>query len=188
MTACRSARTQRQVGFTLVELMVVVVITGILAIIGVSIMRSFAYSSKATEASASIQAIRAAQERWRAETLSYLRVSGSMTSWYPNPTPAVAGTITLKYAWDNPGGNDKPAWDLLNPSIPGPVQYGYVTWAGAPTQLPPAFSTATQPAWQVPTQPWYVIEAICNANGDGVMAHMAASSFTDELYTENSGE
>ena len=67
-----------------------------------------------------IERIRAAEERWRSETQSYLDVSDKMDSWYPMANPG-----TEEYGWG--GGTDAQAkrWQLLNPSIAGPVQFGF---------------------------------------------------------------
>src|SRR4051812_291045 len=83
-------------GFTLIELMVVVVITGILAVAGVSLFRQQLLASKGSEAASVIQAIRAAEEAYAAENHVYLNVSTDSggTSWYPNLTPN-----TTRYAW-----------------------------------------------------------------------------------------
>ena len=59
-TRARGMRSSR--GFSLVEMMVVVAITAILAMIGITLFRKYIGSSKGTEAMAVIQAIRAAEE------------------------------------------------------------------------------------------------------------------------------
>jgi len=81
--------SRRQRGFTLVELMAVVMITGILALVGISVFRRYVTSSKSAEATSIMQAIRAGEEAYLAENHVYLNVSttGGGTSWYPNATP-----------------------------------------------------------------------------------------------------
>src|SRR5687768_2913944 len=69
-------------GFTLVELMTVVVIVSVIAAIGLVSLRSRVFGSKSTEALAMIQSIRVAEERWKAENLQYLNASAS-GNWYP---------------------------------------------------------------------------------------------------------
>ncbi len=170
-------------GFTLVELMVVVMIVSILAIIGVMLFRKYVSSSKSVEALSMIQSIRAAEERWRSENQTYLDVSTSMTSWYPMKTPG-----KMLYGWDQSSGNDYQKWRLLGPTVAGPVQFGYVVKAGPPFTTPPKLDITDPPVWPQMQQPWYVIMAKADADGDGVFAKYAASSLSDEIYRENEGE
>jgi len=85
MPSSPTARWSKR-GFTLIELMAVVVITGILAVAGVSLFQQQLLASKGTEAVSVIQAIRAAEEAYAAENHVYLNVSTASggTSWYPN--------------------------------------------------------------------------------------------------------
>jgi type IV pilus assembly protein PilA len=170
-------------GFTLVELMAVVTIVGILATIGIVLVRKQIYSSRAVEASSMVQSIRAAQERWRSETQTYLNVSSSTTAWYPMGTPG-----TSKYPWDNASGNDYANWRLLNPTTSGPVQFGYVTVAGPPGAVPPTLNITSPPTWPTTTEPWYLIQAVGDTDGNGIKSMYAATSFTPELYNERDGE
>jgi type IV pilus assembly protein PilA len=186
---CRSALLHslrcgaRRRGFTLVELMAVVAIVGVLAVVGVMLVRKQIYSSRTVEASAMIQSIRAAQERWRAETGTYLNVSTTMTSWYPMATPGKS-----KYAWDQPSGNDYANWRLLNPTSTGPVQFGYTTRAGAAGTTPPNLTITNPPTFTASPEPWYLIQARGDTNADSVNAMFAATSFSPEVYSENEGE
>src|SRR5262249_54846637 len=122
---CMQERTMKAIprrhpgerGFTLVELMTVVVIVGVLATIGLASFRSRIFGSKTSQALAMIQSIRAAEERWRAENLTYLNVTHTAT-WYP-ATPAAR----TKRAFFNAGAcgvpmpdSDDCRWKLLNPT------------------------------------------------------------------------
>ncbi|HEY6561632.1 MAG TPA: prepilin-type N-terminal cleavage/methylation domain-containing protein [Polyangiaceae bacterium] len=183
MSGRRRVARRKQAGFTLVELMAVVTIVGVLAVIGVALVRKHILTSRAVEASTMVQSIRAAQERWFAETRTYFDVSTTMVSYYPMATPG-----ENKYAWDQPGGNDFANWRMLNPSVSGPVQFGYTTRAGAPGATPPALNITNPPVWGPAQEPWYVIQATGDTNGDGVFAMFAASSFSLDFYAEKSGE
>jgi prepilin-type N-terminal cleavage/methylation domain-containing protein len=177
------ARRGRARGFTLTELMVVVAITGVLATVGISLLNRHLRASKAGEAYAGVQAIRAAQERWRAETQSYLNVSTNLESWYPMGKPG-----KTRYHFDQPSGPDYQRWQLLNPTVAGPVQFGYATIAGSAGQAVPPLSVVDQPVFPVPNEPWYVIQARADVDENGVFATFAATSFTGEVYAENIGE
>ena len=179
--ACRRSVLR---AFTMVELMVVVVIVGVLAVVGIAVLRGYIHNSKAAEATAMIQSIRAAEERWKSETTTYLDVSSSITSWYPMAVPG-----STKYHWVQSTGNDFARWQLLNATAPGPVQCGYAVVAGPPGEQPPALSLNDPPTWPAaPAYPWYVIQAMADVDEDGVAARYAASSFTGEVASENEGE
>lgn len=182
MTPSNRCRAQSR-GFTLVELMVVVVMVGVLAAIGISLFRQHIYTAKTTQAVAVIQAIRAAQVRYHSEHQAYLNVSSSLTSYYPMATPS-----KVSYAWDNPSGNDAANWRRLNVAGVSQVQVGFAVVAGGPSADLPAPSTANDPAWPTPIEPWYVIQAEADTDGDGEEALYVASSFNGEIYSENVGE
>src|SRR5687767_8216621 len=86
-------------GFTLVELMIVVVIVCVLAVIGIYGVRKYVFSSKTGEAVQMIGSIKAAQEAFKDETFAYLDVTGSLTAYYPNNT----NPGQKKIAWGGPG-------------------------------------------------------------------------------------
>lgn len=172
--------------FTLVELMVVVVIVGVLAAIGIYMFRQYVFSTRTVEAMSMIQSIRAAQERWRAENQMYLDVSTTMTSWYPTATPG-----KTQFHWDQPSGNDYAKWRLLAPTTATPVQFGYVTKAGRPFTAMPAPVSQQKPTWPPATQqrePWFVIQAMGDTDADGEKSYYVASSVNGEVYRENEGE
>ncbi len=174
---------KNRLGFTLVELMAVVAITGILAVIGVVLVRRQIFSSRAGEASAMVQSIRAAQERWRSETGTYLDVSTTITSYYPTATPT-----TIKYSWEQPAGTDYAKWRLLNPTVSGPVQYGYTTKAGGAGTVPTTLTIDNAPTFAAQPEPWFVIQAYGDTDGDGKFSMYAATSMSPELYIQREGE
>lgn len=173
-------------GFTLVELMVVVVLVGILATVGVVMFRQWVFHTRSVEAFGMVQSVRVAQERWRSEHGAYYDVSTTMASWYPTATPS-----RKLWHWDQAAGNDHDRWMMLNPTISGPVQFAYVTKAGAPFSALPVVATASQPGWPAAntvTVPWYVIQAMGDTDADGVMSYYVAASFNGEILRENEGE
>lgn len=180
-------RSPRVRGFTLVELMVVVLIMGILAVIGGTLFRRHVQSSKSVEALAMLRSIASAQERYRSEHLTYLNVSSSLESYYPVGKEELG---QVRYHWERSSGNDYANWKQLAPTVPGPVQYGYATVAGLPgTSLPAATISGTAVTWPTQVvQPWYIIQAEADLDGNGVYSKLLTSSFNATVLRENEGE
>jgi prepilin-type N-terminal cleavage/methylation domain-containing protein len=174
----------QQRGFSLIELLTVVAIVGVLATIGLVSYRKFITSSKTSEAIYMIGAIRSAEESYRAETLSYLNVTASFDKFYPADDVGAK-----KSAWDSPSHADYARWRQLGARSDGPVYYGYKVAAGVAGGTVPALTgLATPPTWATPTEPWYVVFARGDVDGNGIFSYVAGSSFTSEIYVENQGE
>jgi type IV pilus assembly protein PilA len=184
MTAREPLRTTQR-GFTLIELLTVVAIVGILSTLGLVAYRRFITSSKTGEAIYMVGSIRAAEENYRAETLTYLETSPGFARTYPMLTPG-----KVKYAWDVASGGhaDRDLWRQLGARSDGPVMYGYKVQAGLQGVKPAKLDTASSPTWPDTTEPWYVIEAKGDVDGNGTFSYVVGSSFTGELYIENEGE
>jgi type IV pilus assembly protein PilA len=171
-------------GFTLVELMTVVAITGVLATIGTMMVRQHFKDAKTTEAVALIQAIRVAEEARRAESGAYTKCSVTAgTPWYP------ASPDGDRHAWKQLSHPDWDNWKQLDISRPEGTQFGFLVDAGMPGAKPANALTADQPAWPAdPADPWYVIQAAGDRDKDTILSRLVAASFNGELYVENDGE
>jgi type IV pilus assembly protein PilA len=190
---CRNRELNR--GFTLVELLVVVTITGVLATIGTLLVRKHFNDAKTTEALAVIQALRVAEESRRAETGLYQNCSATAgTPWYP------AAPNGLLRAWQQPSHADWARWRQLDVSRPEGTQFGFLVHAGTPANITtadgiqsklPTPLTVDQPTWPTAAQlsdPWYVIQAAGDRDQDTVLSRLLTASFNGEVYIEKDGE
>ena len=178
-------------GFTLVELMVVVVITGILAALGFASLRHYVTSAAGAEALNMVQSIRAAQERYRSEYMVYLNVSSAGESWYPqDPTMAANRGTEMPFFYAPASGPTTTTRSGYACAPRRPTPFGSGTWS---TRAPPD-AAMTDPmrgpeiTWPTPTDNWYVIQAIGDTDGDGHISYYRASSLDGQVDSIDHGE
>jgi type IV pilus assembly protein PilA len=186
--ATKVARQRKSRGFTLIELMVVVAIVGVLSTLAVVGYRKMVNSSHVSEGSHMVQAIRLAQETFRAETGRYQNVGWATLCPFASATPPTR----QKMNW-NPGCNGgNTTWNTLPVRSDGPVMFGYGTISGQQGQAQPAIAFQGEDyvaaVGNAPND-WFVIGAA--ADIDGATARntvILGSSFTNELSIRNDGE
>lgn len=189
-------------GFTLVELMTVVVIIGVLGLLAVVAFRRYISSSRMAEATHMLEAIRQAEESYKAETSYYLDVSNDSTvsSGYPaysettNPGPPGK----RKTAWGGPCLTCKSDWSNLNVRPDSPVQFAYTVVAGTAKDSPAARSVptvfdGTTVSWTNITgpnssNPWFIAAAYGDTDGNGKYCTVAANSSGPDLMIDQEGE
>lgn len=162
-------RQRQKEGFTLIELMIVVVIVGVLAAIAIPAFGSYVQSSRAAEAPAFLGEIRQRQESYRSEFGQYAAVSADLTDYNPvdldgSNSQQWIGTAT---------------WDQLAARPDGPVRFQYSVVAGAPGGALPAgaISGATLDG----TDFWFIARANGDLNNDGVEFQMETNSATNVI-------
>jgi prepilin-type N-terminal cleavage/methylation domain-containing protein len=184
MALVRSSAARSR-GFTLVELLAVVAIMGILATIGLTSFLGHMREARTAEVRGNIQAITAAQERFRAENLQYFNVSGGdLTRYYPTASPG----STFYHFYGQASANDAANWARLRPQITAPVRFGYATVAGLPGTTYPTLALTSAVSWPAAVGPWYVVQAIGDQDLDGVLAVAVATSFNNIVVWEREKE
>lgn len=164
------------------------------------------------EATQLVTSIRAEQEAYKQERGTYASISNSVDSFYPAANPGKFAT-----AWGGPCANcvNAQAWNTLGVKPAYPVVYGYSTIAGVGAEMvvPPTAGTssgtsgetsmtssggpddddATPPSGPTcasiaPTQPYFLIKAKGDTDGDGIPSTVLALSCTNQLILTNEGE
>lgn len=178
-----------QRGFTLIEMMVVVAVVGILATLATYGVSKYIQSSKSSEALQMLGSIKSAQEQYRAETFGYLDVSGNHTltlsTFHPTGTPS-----NKVVAWGDGSTGPGKAYRELGVLPDAPVRFTYGCAAGGATDAVPAAGTSFAITnWPTTlAQPWYVVRAVGDLDGDGVLSVFASSSFTSQIFVDKEGE
>ncbi len=171
--------------------MIVVVIVGILATLGTYGVTRYIHSAKTAEVIQVIGSIKAHQESYKSDMLEYLDVAGGKTisssSYYPMTTPG-----TRLYAWGDTSTDIGKRFKQLGVHVDTGVRYAYATTAGGGADVPAGDQLPTVAVANWPTaatgQPWYVVSAIGDLDGDGVTSHYSSASFTGLIHREKEDE
>jgi prepilin-type N-terminal cleavage/methylation domain-containing protein len=191
MLHIQSVNRRKARGFTLVEMMIVVVMIGILSVLAVAGYRMLINSSHVTEAQAMVNNIAVAQEEYHSETQTYANVSNSLTSYYPQAAPA-GNLIT---AWGAACGGQCTAtdWSALPVHVDGPVYFGYATVAG-PAGSNPTPSDLTVNGQSIPlptpsTVDWFIVGAMCDLDNLGTPNTVVyRTSWQNTVFVSNEGQ
>lgn len=178
-------RVQKR-AFTLIELMVVVLIMGILAVVGGASFVQHTDQVKNTQALAVCRSIGVAQERYRTLNGRYLDVSGNLGELYPTADP---GGVSYHF-WGHDAEATYANWLELAPEVPVYVRYSYAVVAGLPNGAAwPALGVSQTPTWPATVNdPWYIVKAVGDLDGDNDNSYIIMSSFSDRVYMEAVGE
>jgi type IV pilus assembly protein PilA len=186
-------------GFTLIELMIVIVIVGVLAVLAVVGYRRLVLSAHTSEATNMVQSIRTAQEAYHAETQTYVSTCNTIATvgscLYPNATPS-----NVKTGWGGGIAGACPAlpnysincWSALPLHVDSAVMYGYATIGGIAGSVAfPGLPSINGAAITLPTtapMDWYFIGAMGDVDANSVFSTVIGSSFTNDIFIDKEGE
>jgi len=163
----RAVRNREKSGFTLIELMIVVVILGVLAAVAVMSYRIYIQRARTSEAAGLLANIKAAQESYRSEFGMYCNVFGTdaagSPTGAPGPSPVAWTTATANAVWTQLGfrPDNLQVFFLLNTVAGAPNAAIPAGWTGAGAiTLPTADATFIQDYW-------FLARAQGDLDGDG---------------------
>jgi prepilin-type N-terminal cleavage/methylation domain-containing protein len=172
----------RQHGFTLMELMTVVVIVGVLSAMAIPTFSDYVYKSRATEATEFLGVMRLREEAYRAEFGAYCptlppekfpTAVGSLdTKGNLVPDPSTTGRNTTLWS-------PTLQWRQLGASPSGPIRFGYGAVAGDPSNIPAGLGFQTRPDF------WWVARAVGDLDGDGTYVMFETYSASKGIYIGN---
>ena len=147
----------RQSGFTLIEIMVVVVLIGILAAIA---LPSFAGQTRKAKGDSEVGAffaeLKVREEQYAIENGKYLSTGASESSTFPaspKPTTQTLGTLPT-------------TWQSLKVRTPeSSTRCGYVVIAGTKTDAAGSIASTTF-AYTAPAKNWFYVLAHCDLDGN----------------------
>ena len=162
--------------------MIVVCIVAVLSALAVYGVRRYVAVSTTSEAIEIINSVRAAEEAYKDETFTYLGTTANLTTYHPGaPTGG-------KRSW---AGTGDAAWTQLGVHVSAPVKFGYACVVGAANASVPSVGVSVPGNLGYPTTsttPFYIVKAVGDDDADGVYSVLVGSSFTDEIYSENTDE
>ena len=161
------SRRRRAAGFTLTELMIVVIIIGVLAAIAIPAFSTYIFRVRAQEAPHFLAEIRARQEAYRAEFGRYAAVSGA--GWGMFEPAAVPGVNPVSFVPTD-------EWRQLGARPDGVVRFQYATIAGNPATVPPGGLGYDGSDF------WFVAQARGDLDGDGMAVTFEAYSAGNNVW------
>jgi prepilin-type N-terminal cleavage/methylation domain-containing protein len=183
----------RSHGFTLIEMMIVVVIIGVLSMLAVIGYRKLVQSAHVSEATGMVNNIRVAQEAYHAEAQQYADISSDLTSsWYPR-APSY-GVVTGWGANCASGCKANMQWTQLPLHVDGPVLFGYATIAGpadpsGPAALPQNNSCNIAYQSGTPTPDWYVVMGKGELDGNpSDFTYVCTTSWSNQIFVVDDGK
>jgi len=182
----QSASSRSRRGYTLMELMIVVAITGILAAVAIPSFQSYVFKSRTTEATNFLGVIKLRQESYRAEFGGYAGLAPAMDAVAWNPAAEDVMVDSNLFPW-NPNMADFVALGASPDSTS--VRFGYAMCAGTPAQAAAGGGgTDLTGIYAVPAAQldfYFIAQARADLDGDGTAVTFELTSFSRNVWVSD---
>ncbi len=172
------SRKRATAGFTLIELMIVVVIMGVLATLATYGVRKYLLEAKRGEAVGMLTQIRSAEEAYRDERFVY-RGLDDFETWHPDNDPG-----GKRMGWASGDNAMSEVFRELGVISDGPVEYSYAVVAGTVVTPEIDVPMTTIAALPAPTGPFYIGMAKADLNDDGSYTYALVHSETNNVVVD----
>jgi prepilin-type N-terminal cleavage/methylation domain-containing protein len=174
------AQRKRTQGYSLMELMIVVVITGVLAAIAIPTFGSYVQKSRTSEATQFLGVIKLKQEGYRAEFGRYYQCNGNKDfgdfDYQPADASKMKNAITLPLT-----GSGAACFNELGAKPDAAVRFGYAWIAGTPGEMSSAIKTALNLA-DTDVDHYFIAHATSDLDGDGNPCVFELTNFTKNIF------
>jgi prepilin-type N-terminal cleavage/methylation domain-containing protein len=161
-----------QSGFTLIELMIVVVIIGVLSVLAVTGYRRYTFAARNAEADSFLLAVKGAQQSYYQAFGQYCGTRSADSATWPDEIP-----FEMKANWEAPPAAN--GWSDLGIKSPGRVWFQYIILAGrgnAPVPLNAIIEGNTD---------WFIGRAHGNFDGEGTVSTFEITSERNDVWRNN---
>jgi prepilin-type N-terminal cleavage/methylation domain-containing protein len=175
---CTERRTRR--GFSLMELMIVVVITGVLAAIAIPTFSGYVIKSRTSEAVQFLGVIKLKQEAYRAEFGQYLQYAGPIAD--PDDIVFVPNDEDHMIGKEEKFPDDNASFNILGAKPDGMVRFGYGWAAGLPAAAAAAGLDGLPYLMPQPLDHYFIAQAVADLDDDDKACTFEVTSFTKGVW------